>query len=320
MEPSVSIRTVFWDDMISDAVRDEIVAATESILDAMGCDAPGGGILHPLRLIIITDYMCDADRHWRRELGHQEPLIDHTKDDVDRMLGKYITWGDGEPGRTFSVVLIHLYAGCGMTLVDSQDHNIMVHELAHVYLGAILRKRLGAVVYECQTDWVTYPLFVAINCFSEYYAEHVAVHYADDDYVEQSLNLLVMLASEGQARIRERVTFYLADGNTHTLWCGISDATSSFMAHMGRVLGLHHGRDLPADLITRLDALSPRFGPGLNELRVALEAVMAVTPDGIDEAAFAPVAQVFRNLFVTFGVVPLWDGTTLRLDLNGLVD
>jgi hypothetical protein len=270
MEPSVSIRVVYDDDdNINEAVRDEIVAATESILDAMGCDVPGGGILHPLRLIIITDLVHDAVRHWWREL-YGSGSVKSQDDGGTTITGRCYLWGNWKSERIFSVVIARSRHGDESKLNLNAYQRVLIHELAHVYIEPIVQKGLGPKSGRTQDRWYRLQLEEAAACFGEYYAEHVVAHYADEDEVGRSVDLLVKLVSEAQIRIQNQVAVFNDDNDSDTLMDVSYDVISSSILHMGRVLGLHHGRDLPADLTTRLDATSPRLVGHLDELRVAL--------------------------------------------------
>lgn len=271
-------------------------------------------MLGHLRLVIFTSELREAVFHWQRELGHPEGLTDS---DEGVALGKSFVWGDGTPGSTFAVVLFHLDIGRG--LLDSRPgaRALVAHEFAHVHLGLHLLGRVSPAPHARTSclDWPGLRRQMAVICFDESFAEHVGAAYIDDEGAAAACDLLAKFAAGTTARVRERVARYRHDCDLVTLWQSTVAEVAQFTNQLGRVVGLHFGRDLPDGLLLGLQSATAELVQPVLDMQAACERLIALTPAEVNNEAFAAAESAIEAIFVTYGVVPTWEAEGLRVDV-----
>ena len=107
-------------------------------------------------------------------------------------------------------------------------------------------------------------------------------------------------------------TTYRHAGGHYELWGFTITEVSSFTNQLGRVLGLLHGREMPAELVAGLDALSPRFTEHLREMQAAWEGVMSLSYAALTPEAFAPGPGGWGAMGATTCVLKKIDVATFR--------
>lgn len=273
-----------------------------------------GLLLWHLRLVIFTSDLREAVFHWQHELGHPEGLTDS---DEGVAMGKSFVWGDGTPGSTFAVVLFHLDIGRG--LLDSWPgaRALVAHELAHVHLGLHLLGRVSPTPHARTSclDWPDLRRQMAVICFDESFAEHVGAAYIDDEGTAAACDLLARFATSTTARVRERVARYRHDGDLVMLWQFTVTEVAKFTNQLGRVVGLHLGRDLPDSLLLGLERATADLALPVLNMQAACERLIALTPAEVRNEAFAAAESAIEAIFVRYRVVPTWDAAGLRVDV-----
>jgi len=280
------------------AIVDALVPLLQEL--AGSDDDPGLDLAH-VRHIAFTNDLREEVFYWQRQLGRPEGITDGEVQAV----GKALSWLD-ERGAVHSVVLFNLNIAYGLLDERPLAQALVAHELAHAHYAPVLRDAFGEVVDRqlYASEWPGVRRQLAIWCFDEFLAEHVAEGFLDDECRELGREALGQIAAATHRDVRERVAAYRHDGDHAALWGSTITSVSALMNQMGRVAG--QGPKVVQQYMAALNDEQEGLGDRLSEVSGAIELLLGLSIDGLGPSELASLESVVESVFHSVGVIPKW--------------
>src|SRR5258708_27035625 len=197
-----------------------------------------------LRLVSVTNDITAEIGRWQRQLG--EPVLTST-DELGEVVGKTLTWGDGEPESTFAVIILAEGMALGMLEEGSSEAKslcvgMLAHELTHVhdYYRQIRTFGKDHLVYAA--DWGNLCREIAINMWSEFHAESVAYSYAGELDSDSQVLLAVNYVRKSTQDIQRAIATYRLDRDMPAVWSFVTSTLSKTLNQVGTAMGLFSSR------------------------------------------------------------------------------
>jgi hypothetical protein len=257
---------------------------------------------YTLRLVVFAADIHDEVMRWECEIGRQPIGV------TAQAVGKTLTWGDGNPQSTYSVIV--LAAGMAWGLVE--DHptamRTLRHELVHVW-GNLVDLHISGPGEAgiASNDWPGIKRYWARSVGEEFDAEHYAYTEVPDDAASLEDNVFTVgvwsraVEAVADAVRRHQVTH----DDLQDVWeavLGLGDPLLQIGRHLGR-LDAHRSERAVAEFLAQL--------PSVSRAGIALLARALVDRDEAGEAN--ALEDAFEMVVVAAGVQPVQDSEGVRL-------
>jgi len=256
---------------------------------------------HTLRLVVFAADLDGEVMRWERELGRQPVGV------TAQAVGKTLTWGDGNPESTYSVII--LAAGMAWGLVE--DHptalRTLRHELAHVWGNLVDLHAFGPEeVGVASNDWPAIKRYWARSVAGEFDAEHYAYDQIPEDAPRPDDNAFtVEVWSRAVETLADAVSCYRATRDVRDLWeavLALGDPLLQVGRHLGR-LEARKSEDSISEFLAQLPAVS-RAG-----IALLSRALVGDTKDNEPTV----LEEAFEMIVLATGVGPVQDPGGLRV-------
>ncbi len=294
-----------------DALRDAIVNIKEDIekRSAAGCRL--------LRLVIVTSDITQEIFRWQKKLGYPELT---STDENAVVAGKTLTWGDGQLGSTFSIIILSEVIGRGLISEDMGFKNlasgVFAHELAHVHDDFIGIHVFGPESTPANDDWIGIQQYFARIIWSEYFAESVAYVYLEESTISNQIGLCLKMMQSCNENIKREIIDYRSNGDIGQIWNYSCSEISKTLNQLGRVMGLlakHSDDSLRETLIDQIGEISPSLSQLANQLYDELQLIDKNKK--WDDATFDNLAIIVSAYFHLNGLYPIQNSEGLRLNI-----
>jgi hypothetical protein len=269
-------------------------------------DARDAARAYTLRLVVIAGNLGDEVKRWQRQLN--EPVRGVTSEPHGEAVGKTLTWGDGEPERTYAVIVLDDGIARGLVRDDPLCALILRHELAHVGFGLLSRRAWGPDTHPDNDDWPGIRRVLARSVLSEFLAENYACQAPNLAPPDGDIAFTVESSSRVLRRIANAVERHHIDRDIGAVWTQALSLGGT-LQQIGRQLGRLNAAGDAATLegfLNQLSALSPEWRDAVVRLGVALSAFSW-------EAGTADVEEAVEAAFHATGVRPIQDTLGLRV-------
>lgn len=279
----------------------------EKIVSAFRSDV----LFTPLRLVQIAGRFDDEVRRWQSELGL--PVFGTTARSETVAVGKTLTWGDGQPKSTFSVIVLHEPMALGLVEGDPRCEGLLRHELGHVKHDLLALHLWGHRSWPANNDWPAIREFFARNVLSEFQAEHDAVQAVGVAPHDGGSEFTLCLIATSIRLIAAAIERYHVERDIGAVWGIATSEMDASLPQLGRQLGVFAARmDGDSSLntfIRKLVALAPAWREGALRLNESLNDFS--WSDGIET-----IEDAIEELFMATGLRPIQDAAGLRLFLD----
>ncbi len=211
---------------------------SESITNVIGIAKREIGIVgcSILRLVVVTGNFLNETTEWYMQLGEIWRVSS------EGAVGQTLTWGDGQPGSTYSVIILSQDIAFGFVDGDSGHKSLaigtLIHELAHVHDNVRYLHNFGPEPIPKQGDWMSHRQFMARSTWGEFYAESCAYPYLKNIYINENIAHSVTLLKGAIQDIRKETLAYKIHQNAGKVWGLAESKLSSVFNQFGRSLAL----------------------------------------------------------------------------------
>ena len=253
----------FWGEeerarRLSDIIVDKVKHAEEL----------GIGECKILRLVVVTGDYVGEITEWNKQLDEA------WRAPSEGAIAQTLTWGDGQPLTTYSVIILHQAIALG--LVESEDETkatsegTLIHELAHVHDNIRHLSKIGPQPVPKQGDWISYRQFIARSIWGEFFSEMVAYPYVKDHYLDEYIDHGINMLHNAISDVKQEMLAFQSHRDAHEVWAVAVDKLSAVFNQLGRCLGLLVSAQRMDDNNNQID----QFAHGIGEISKDWEQVV----------------------------------------------
>jgi len=189
-----------------------------------------------LRLVVVTGDFVNETTEWNKQL-----------DEVWRVssegaVGQTLTWGNGQPDSTYSIIILSQDIALGLVEGDTQlqalGTGIFIHELAHVHDNIRYLYNFGPEPVPKQGDWISYRQFIARSTWAEFFAEGYVYPYVKNYFFDENVSHAITLLQNAQRQIEQEILAFQSHQDVRKVWALAVDKLSSVFNQFGRSLSL----------------------------------------------------------------------------------
>jgi len=191
-----------------------------------------------LRLVVVTGDFQNEVSEWSKQLG-EEWRVSSTG-----AIGQSLTWGDGQPETTYSIIILSQDVALGLLEENPEVHNLsfgtLIHELAHIHDEMRYLCNIDPDPILKPQDWSSIRLFFAKSTWGEFFAEATAFPYLKNIDSNNYIGLCIDSLKDAIQTIFEETNAYKTHKIAGKVWKVASNKLSSVFNHLGRCLGYLH--------------------------------------------------------------------------------